>query len=468
MRVAIYARVSKDEDETFASVESQRKHCADLAKRNGWTVVDTFTDNDLSASKYARKARPQYEQLLHRVAAGAYDAVLMWEASRLTREMGAYAAMRDVFAKSGTKLCSSGRLIDFDDPDDTFASGLGLLLAEQESARTSKRVRRALGDRAAAGRPHGRTPWGYARDYNVTPFRQYPREPEASWLREAADRILAGESAYSVASDFERRGIKIGADNPTKATKAHSILKLLKKPAYGGYREHHGTLYPGDWEPVIDPGKWRRLQVIFRNPERRKAGSNPGQKVKYLLSGISECSVCGSKLRRLPSHNGNDVYSCPNRCIGRNREALDAYITELFLAWLSRPGTAQAVAEQRAATERSMAADAETVQAEIAALEARLDSFVVQAVDGSISPATLARVEVELTGKIEAQKAKLEGLLPAPMHVQDPALLAKTWPHLPLEEQRMHIKAVMRIIVHPVLVRGNKGFDPSRIEIVWR
>jgi site-specific DNA recombinase len=57
-RAAIYCRISQDRAGAGLGVERQREDCAALADRLGWNVVETFTDNDLSA--YSGKPRAGY------------------------------------------------------------------------------------------------------------------------------------------------------------------------------------------------------------------------------------------------------------------------------------------------------------------------------------------------------------------------------------------------------------------------
>ena len=64
IRAAIYARISYDPDVRAVGVDRQREDCLRLAASRGWTVVAEYIDNNVSASKYSRKARTQYLRLL--------------------------------------------------------------------------------------------------------------------------------------------------------------------------------------------------------------------------------------------------------------------------------------------------------------------------------------------------------------------------------------------------------------------
>ena len=54
-------------------VERQRVDCEKLAAALGWTVVDTYIDNDISA--YTGQRRPQYERLLNDIGVGRIKGV---------------------------------------------------------------------------------------------------------------------------------------------------------------------------------------------------------------------------------------------------------------------------------------------------------------------------------------------------------------------------------------------------------
>ena len=53
---AIYVRISQDRGGAGLGVERQEHECRALAQRLGWTVVDVYCDNDLSA--FSGRRRP--------------------------------------------------------------------------------------------------------------------------------------------------------------------------------------------------------------------------------------------------------------------------------------------------------------------------------------------------------------------------------------------------------------------------
>ncbi len=83
MRAGIYCRISRDKVGAGLGVERQQADCRALAERLGWSVVDVFTDNDISA--YRGKPRPAYRTMLDAIRTGRVDAVIAWHHDRLHR-----------------------------------------------------------------------------------------------------------------------------------------------------------------------------------------------------------------------------------------------------------------------------------------------------------------------------------------------------------------------------------------------
>lgn len=91
-----------------------------------------------------------------------------------------------------------------------FVAELLVAQARMESANTSARVTRKAVEQRAQGLPplNGRRCFGYERDYSAVV------EEEAVLLREARDRLFAGETMRGIAWDWEKRGIRSTLGHP--------------------------------------------------------------------------------------------------------------------------------------------------------------------------------------------------------------------------------------------------------------
>src|SRR5690242_11100433 len=78
---AIYDRVSRDRAGRRRSVKQQDRANRAVAADEGWSVPDdaVFCDNDLSASRFATKPRPDWDRLRERVETRRVHVVVLWE-----------------------------------------------------------------------------------------------------------------------------------------------------------------------------------------------------------------------------------------------------------------------------------------------------------------------------------------------------------------------------------------------------
>ncbi len=102
----IYARLSQaerpDKQGDVTSLESQIAQCQNLAKHEGYSVVEApFVDDGISAWK--GKLRPSFVALVERVERGGVDVILAVEDSRLTRSTEESLLLQGACARMGTR-----------------------------------------------------------------------------------------------------------------------------------------------------------------------------------------------------------------------------------------------------------------------------------------------------------------------------------------------------------------------------
>ena len=89
-----YLRKSNKDD--GRSVASQEKDYRDDCEREGLTPGRIFADPDKSASRYARKPRPDYAELVEHIRSGGCELLSLWEASRGSRKLGEWVDLIDI------------------------------------------------------------------------------------------------------------------------------------------------------------------------------------------------------------------------------------------------------------------------------------------------------------------------------------------------------------------------------------
>lgn len=84
MKVAIYARVSSDKQDTNLSISAQLRALREYAQRNGHVIVREFIDE---AESGRTAARPAFREMisLARAKQPPFEAVLVWKLNRFSR-----------------------------------------------------------------------------------------------------------------------------------------------------------------------------------------------------------------------------------------------------------------------------------------------------------------------------------------------------------------------------------------------
>lgn len=449
-RAIIYTRVSSDRA-NGRSVAEQEAECRAECERRGWPVADVLADPDRSATRYATKDRPEYERLRTTLQPG--DVLVVWEASRAGRSLDHYVDLRRLCSERGVLLSYSGRLFDMDDGDDRFATGLDALIAEREAEDIRKRIVRAHRANLAAGKPHGRVPYGYRIVRDPATGRATGREPDparAPLVAEAARRILDGHS-------LEATVRWIAAKDPEPKWNGAKLRRILLNATNAGYRTQsakvNGKRGPqvihgeGTWKPILSAEQHNDLVALFA---ARKTGPR-GPEPRNLLSGILACSVCGlpmwrGKGGRKKDGSHYDVYSCRSHCVGRNLQAVDEVVTAVVEGILSTP-------EARAELAASPAAQPDsTASVRLDELEAQLAAIEDQMADNRMPADVGARVATRLTERIAEARAAAAPTFTNPVvrevaTAPDPVGL---WRSLPLVQKREFIRAVMIIKIERV------------------
>lgn len=306
-RVAIYTRLSRDLTGEQTSTGRQERLCRQYAEARGWQVCDVFEDVDISA--YSGVARPAFEALRRAADAGAYEGVLVWKLDRLVRRPSDFERFWAVCEYRKVFLASVTEPIDSSTELGVAIVRLLVTFAGLESSTKSIRQRAREREAAQAGRPHiGRPSFGWTGVYEAFDPAQ------AGMIREAADRVLNGESLSTIAVVLNERGVS----SPTGVLwSAGSIRNVLRKQTLTGDRAYHGEVLARDcWPAILDRDTFARVQLALADRARPSARHD-----RYLLTGLLVCGDCGSRMtgaKRSKATGATRAYHCPRPPYGCN------------------------------------------------------------------------------------------------------------------------------------------------------
>lgn len=489
LRAGLYERVSTGiQDASLSrSIETQNQSGRYAVQRHNWLTAGRYADPALSASKYARKSRPEWQRLLSDISARLIDVVVMWEAARGSRELEDWARFLNLCANNGVLIfiTQDDYLYDPSDARDWKTLADAGVDSAHESNRTSRRSRDGVATAAAKGEPYGRIPYGYMRRYEHDPTRkkgrraiQEPHPEHAPIVREIITRIAQGVAVSAIVTDLFERGILSPTGKPRWSRS--SVVRLVTEGfVYIGKRRHKdGPLLDGDWPAIVDTDIYWAAVTVLSDPARKASlknggGIRPGRS-RWLQTYITTCAVCHGPLsvKHLPRAGSGKVphYRCVGKgCASAPVDWLDFVVTMAVVRWCSQPIVYEVIiaGESREALAAKAEADAE---------RNRLAEFERQAIAGKISAAMFARVTAGIEDRIRrldnqaemaASLPELRGLVAVHEGSQQAREedIYERWLAMPLPAQRR----VLRTLAAPELSpAGDNPEDPFRIKMNFK
>jgi site-specific DNA recombinase len=459
---AIYARISEAPDGSVLGVERQVPPCEKLCAARGWTIIpdpaageQAFVDNDLSASRFARKNRPAYERMLDLVRDGVVTAIVVLDPDRLTRRPAENEQVIELAERYGLALANVAGDVDLSTATGRLQFRMLGAVAAHESELKSERVRRKMAQKALAGEDHGGV-----RAFGRADDRISLHPVEAPLVQRAVEDLLAGRTLKGIVADWNAAGITTTRGKPWGAT---TLRRMLLQPRLYGARQHNGqTVMHDAFPPIVPRETWQELRAVLTDPSRLR----PGAPARYLLTGIASCYRCQMRLVG-DQQRGRPAYGCRalRRGCGRmtvSAEPLEQIIVEAVIEHLAGPGLERARATYAAADPEYQRLQHQREEEERALSDLAHARFV----ERSVEHHDYLRLRAELEGRFQAadravrRRAKA-GIL-AKLRPGEDALRADWAAHADdLEWQRAVIMAVCdRVIVGP---GRPQRFDKARI-----
>jgi len=324
-RVAIYCRVSTDEQEENTSLDGQENDCRKWAEERGYIVVEVFREI-YTGSLYRERKRLSATREL--VRAKKLDGIVIRTFDRLSRNQTHFAVLLDEMQHYGVELQCVKEKVD-NSPLGQFARMTMALFAEMERAkiyeRTTEGRRRAITDKKRIS-ASWKSRYGYAFD-DPTPKQRHSvhiNEEEAAIVRRIMEEIAGGVALHEIIRRLEADHIPPPHGRWTR----HFLVELAHDERYIGqgaaFTKHSKTardpLAPVNYEVGTYPAivekelQERAIAQLARN-KQEAARHNP-QPEKFLLrAGLLYCGVCGARMY-VNGRLRHPVYTCTAYCDG--------------------------------------------------------------------------------------------------------------------------------------------------------
>lgn len=159
MRIAIYARVSTQDQHCELQLSELRGYC----QRSGWANVDEYIEK---ASGKAGQKRPQLEQLLTDARLRKIDVVVVWKIDRFGRSVQEFVERVRTLDDMGVRFIAPNQGIDTDQhsPAGRLLMHVLASIAEFERDLIQERVRAGVAEAKRQGKHCGRPKRVFRRD----------------------------------------------------------------------------------------------------------------------------------------------------------------------------------------------------------------------------------------------------------------------------------------------------------------
>ena len=300
LRVALVPRVSTDEQvQTGYSLQAQEDALVKYAKENNMKIVGIYRDEGHSARKPVLK-RPVMLQLLEDVKAGKIDRILVLKLDRWFRNVEQYYAVQAILDKHNVAWQAILEDYQTATADGRLKVNIMLSVAENESDRTSERIKFVFNAKLANKECYFKLPLGYTTEM-IDGVRRVVKDPETQHIIED---FFQRAMATSIRVAAEEMNLKYNRVHPYKFW-----WGITKRELYTG-------MYKGieDFAPAyITKEEFDEL-----NNKRKTIRKTKNNRI-YIFTGLLRCPNCGKRLGGKYCTSGrkyNNEYMY-YRCVGK-------------------------------------------------------------------------------------------------------------------------------------------------------
>ena len=322
MRVWLYYRLSRDEDDELNSLRNQKSIIESYALTHGHTIVGESFDDNVSGMHFDREG---IEKLCEAVEAGQVEAVVVKDLSRLGRHRTQTEVFIDYLRKNGVRVLSATEGIDTFNDNDDLLIGIKGLMNDLYARDGSRRVTAGLRQKQKAGLVIT-PPFGYFKDKNTNQVEIVPEAAETVHLIFASYISGRGLKAIARLLNEEKRKTPaqmqlwlIGKRMPERLEKevkkkylwdATMVSRILQDETYTGtlichkseqnkinrtfrFTETSEQFRHENFLPVIVTKElWLQVQNLLSARKQNNVRAGPGSTI-HRYSGLIACGDCG-------------------------------------------------------------------------------------------------------------------------------------------------------------------------------
>jgi len=266
VRCAIYTRKSSEEglEQSFNSLDAQREACRAYIlsqKHEGWTaLVSLYDDGGFSGGTMER---PALKRLLDDITAAKIDTVVVYKVDRLTRSLGDFSKIIEVFDSHGVSFVSVTQHFNTTTSMGRLTLNVLLSFAQFEREVTGERIR----DKFAASKKKGMWMGGLVPlGYDCVDRKLVVNRVEAEMVRVIFRNYLRLGCVRKLKDLLHRQQIRskvrtsiAGRTAGGRPFSRGALYHLLNNRIYLGEVVHKNARYPGQHDGIVSHRLWDKV-----------------------------------------------------------------------------------------------------------------------------------------------------------------------------------------------------------------
>ena len=291
VRCVVYTRKSSEEglEQEFNSLDAQREAgeaYIHSQKHEGWLLLPNhYDDGGISGGTMDR---PGLQQLLADIQANKIDVVVVYKVDRLSRSLGDFAQIIDLFDKHNVSFVSVTQQFNTTSSMGRLTLNILLSFAQFEREVTGERIR----DKIALSKKKGMWMGGHVPlGYDVASRKLIPNEQETDLVRRIFNRFIRLGSTTLLCKELNDQGFRTkprrnrdGKMNNGFPFNKTTLYKILNNRLYLGEIRHGDKWYPGEHQAIVELDMWEKAHSIMAK-NRVERAADVRRQTPALLTG---------------------------------------------------------------------------------------------------------------------------------------------------------------------------------------
>ena len=266
------------------SGDQQYKVCMEFAKRNGYNIIDRYSDEAKTGTK--AESRDGFQQMIRDSRAKQFQYIIVYKLDRFARNRYDSATYKAKLKKNGVKVISACEPIA-DDPSGILLESVLEGQAEYFSANLSENVKRGMDDNATQCLcTGGQRTLGYK-----IVDKKFEIDPDtAPVVKNIFEMYVKGHSQKQIIDYLNGQGLRTSYGNEYGK---NSIRYIIRNKRYAGYYLYKGTETKGGVPAIVSEKLFEQAQAKMAKTKKAPARAKANEERNYLLSACTTCGFCG-------------------------------------------------------------------------------------------------------------------------------------------------------------------------------